>query len=48
MGLIHCPICVFLAYVWVLVGVTRSYMFFILLSEFIRAESNFKLKFSSN
>ena len=46
MGFPHCPICVALAFVSVFMGVTRSYMFFILLKEFLRAESNFKLKFS--
>ena len=45
MGFPHCPICVVLAFVSVFIGVTRSYMFFILLKEFIRTESNFKLKF---
>ena len=46
MGFPHCPICVVLALVSVFVGVTRSYMFFILLREFMRTESNFKLKLS--
>ena len=46
MGFPHCPICVVLAFVSVLMGVTRSYMFYILVREFMKAESNFKLKFS--
>jgi len=46
MGFPHCPICVVLAFVSVFMGVTRSYMFYILFREFLRAESNFKLKFS--
>ena len=46
MGFPHCSICVVLASVTVFIGVTRSYMFFILFREFIRAETNFKLKFS--
>ena len=46
MGLPHCPICVVLAFVAVLMGVTRSYMFFIHVREFVRAESTFKFKFS--
>ena len=45
MGFPHCPICVLLAFVSVFMGVARSYMFFILLREFVRAEYNFKLKF---
>jgi len=47
MGFPHCPICVVLGFVSVFMGVTRSYMFYILVREFIRAESNFKLKFNS-
>ncbi len=46
MGFPHCPICVVLAFVSAFIGVTRSYMFFILMREFMRAESNFKLKFN--
>ena len=46
MGFPHCPICVVLAFVSVFMGATRSYMFYILVREFIRAESTFKLKFS--
>ncbi len=46
MGFPHCPICVVLAFVTLLIGVTRSYMFYILIRDFVRAESNFKLKFS--
>ena len=46
MGFPHCPICVVPAFVSVFMGVTRSYMFYILFKEFVRAESNFKLKFS--
>jgi len=46
MGFPHCPICVVLAFVSVFMGVTRSYMLYILFSEFERAESNFKYKFS--
>ena len=46
MGYPHCPIRVVLAFVSVFMGVTRSYMFFILVREFMRAESTFKLKFS--
>ena len=46
MGFPHCPICVVLAFVSVFMGVPRSYMFDILFKEFLRAESNFKLKFS--
>ena len=34
------------AFVSVVMGITRSYMFYILFREFVRAESNFKLKFS--
>jgi len=45
MGFPHCPICVVLAFVSVFVGVTRSYMFYILVREFMRAESTFILKF---
>jgi hypothetical protein len=46
MGFPHCPICVVLAFVSVFMGVTRSYMFYILAREFMRAESTFKFKFS--
>ena len=46
MGFPHCPICVVLAFVSVFMGVTRSYMLGILFREFMRAESNFKLKLS--
>ena len=46
MGFPHCPICVVLTFVSVVMGVTRSYMFYILFREFLRAESNSKLKFS--
>jgi len=46
MGFPHCPICVVLAFVSVFMGVTRSYMFYILVREFMRAESAFKLMFS--
>ena len=42
----HCPICVVLALVSVFMGVTRGYMFYILFREFVRAESNFKMKFN--
>ena len=45
MGFPHCPICVVLAFVSVFMGVTRSYMFFILVREFKRAESTFKLRY---
>ena len=45
MGFPHCPICVVLEFVSVFMGVTRSYMFYILVGEFMRAESTFKLKF---
>ncbi len=40
MGFPHCPICVVLAFVSVLFGATRSYMFFFLFREFTKAESN--------
>ena len=46
MGFPHCPICVVLAFVSVIMGVTRSYMSYILVREFMRAESTFKLKIS--
>ena len=46
MGFPHCPICVVLAFVSVFMGVTRSYMFFILVRELMRAESTIKFKFS--
>ena len=46
MGFPHCPICVALAFVSVFMGVTRSYMSYILFREFIRAEFTFKFKFS--
>ena len=46
MGFPHCPICVVLALVSAFIGVTRSYMFFILLMEFIRERSKFKLQYS--
>ena len=46
MGFPHCPICVVLAFVSVFMGVTRSYMFYILFREVVRVEPNFKLKFS--
>ena len=46
MGFLHCPICVVLAFVSVFMGVTRSYMFYILVREFMKAESTIKLKFS--
>ena len=46
MGFPHCPICVVLAFVSVFMGVTRSYMFYILFREFVRAEPNSKFKFS--
>ena len=43
MGFPHCPICVVLAFLSVFIGITRSYMFSILLKEFISKESNLKL-----
>ena len=46
MGFPHRPICAVLAFVSVFMGVTRSYMFYILVREYMRAESTFKLKFS--
>ncbi len=46
MGFPHCPICIILAFVSVFIGVTRSYMFFVLVREFMRAGSNYKLKLS--
>ena len=46
MGFPHCYICLALALVSVFAGVTRSYMFYILFKEFVRAESNFKSKLS--
>ena len=46
MGFPHCPICVVLAFVSGFMGVTRSYMFYILVKEQMRSESTFKLKFS--
>ena len=46
MGFPHCPICVVLAFVSVYIGVTRSYMLFILVKEFMRAKTTFKFKFS--
>jgi len=48
MGFPHCPICVVLAFVSVFMGVTRSYMLFILFKEFFRAKSNLKFNFSFN
>ncbi len=45
MGFPHCPICVVLAFLSIFMGVTRSYMFYILLKEFVGAESDFKFKF---
>ena len=48
MGFPHCPICVDLAFISVFIGVTRSYMFYLLFREFMREESNFKLKFKIN
>ena len=42
----HCPICVVLAFMSIFIGVTRSYMLFILFKEFLKAESDFKLKFN--
>ena len=45
MGFPHCPICVVLAFVSVFMGVTRSYMFYIIVREFMKSESTFKLKF---
>ena len=47
MGFPHCPICVVLAFVSIFVGVTRSYMSFILFREFMRAEFNSKLNLVS-
>ena len=35
MGFPHCPICVVLAFVSVFMGITRSYMFYILFREFL-------------
>ena len=46
MGFPHCAIFVVLAFVSVFMGVTRSYMFYILVREYMRAESTFRLKFS--
>ena len=46
MGFPHCPICAVLAFVSVFIGVTRSYMFLVLVREFMRAGSNYKLKLS--
>ena len=46
MGFPHCPICVVLAFVSVLMGITRSCMSYILIREFVRAKSNFKLNLS--
>jgi len=48
MGLPHCPICIVLALTSGIVGVTRSYMFFIIFRELMRQESDFKFKFSFN
>ncbi|KGF96503.1 hypothetical protein EU95_0388 [Prochlorococcus marinus str. MIT 9201] len=44
----HCPICLALAFISVFIGVTRSYMSFILFMEFMREESNLKLQLISN
>ena len=44
MGFPHCPICVLLGFISAFIGVTRSYMFFILRREFMKEESNSKLK----
>ena len=41
MGFAYCPICVVLTFVSGFIGFTRSYMFFTLFREFMRAESNF-------
>ena len=46
MGFPHCPICVVLAFVSIFMGFIRSYMFYILLREFMGTESDFKLKFN--
>ena len=43
MGFPHCPICIVLAFTSGIIGITRSYMFFILLEELMRQESDFKL-----
>ncbi len=45
MGFPHCPICVALAFISGCIGVTRSYMFFILFREYMREEFKFKMKF---
>ena len=45
MGFSHCPICVVLAFIYLLIGVSRSYMFLILLREIIGEESKLELKF---
>ncbi len=48
MGFPHCPICIALAFVSVFTGITRSYMFWILIRESMREELNCKLSFSSS
>ena len=48
MGFSHCPICVSLASISVFIGITRSYMFFILLREFKRKESNLRFEVGFN
>ena len=46
MGFPHCPICIVLAFVSAFIGVTRSYMLFVLVSQLISKESKVKLKIS--
>ena len=46
MGFPHFPISLVLELVSDFMGVTRSYMFYILFRDFLRAESTSKLKFS--
>jgi len=44
MGFPNCPNCVVLAFITILIAITRCYMFFTLLRELINKESNLKLK----
>jgi len=47
MGFPHCPICIALAFIYLFIGVTRTYMFFILFRNFVREESNFNFRLAS-
>ena len=47
MGFPHCPICVALAFIYLFIGFTRTFMFSILFRNFVSKESKFNFKLAS-